>query len=162
MFKYKFFTIPAGGDDRMEEGLNSFLSSHSILDVKQEFHAGFGTMGTWCFCVRWKDKRGSGEVPLKSGRKDYKEILGEADFSLYLRLRELRKTVASREELPAFTVFTNDQLAEMARLRPAGATAFKAIEGVGDSRYRKYGEEFLSFLSKSDSSKDKETEAEVE
>lgn len=148
MFKYKFFNIPAVGDGKLEDELNGFLGSHSILDVKQEFSPDYGLGGSWCFCIRWKEGLGSGEVTARTNRKDYKEILGEEEFSLYLGLRELRKAVASREEVPAFTVFTNDQLAEMAKTRPTSSSALKAIEGVGDSRYRKYGEEFLSFLSK--------------
>ena len=108
MFKYKFFNIPAVGDGKLEDELNGFLGSHSILDVKQEFSPDYGLGGSWCFCIRWKESLGSGEVTARTNRKDYKEILGEEEFSLYLGLRELRKAVASREEVPAFTVFTNE------------------------------------------------------
>jgi superfamily II DNA helicase RecQ len=146
MFRYKFFVVPAEGDDVQERELNGFLSSHSILDVKQEYHAGSGISGSWCFCIRWKDGPTSVAGAPRKSRTDYKEILGEGEFTLYLQLRELRKRVANREQVPAYTVFTNDQLAEMAKARPTSANGLKKIEGVGDSRFAKYGEEFLALL----------------
>jgi superfamily II DNA helicase RecQ len=146
MFKYKFFTVPAEGDARLESELNAFLCGHSVVDVKQEYHAASGANGTWCFCIRWRDKPGGVDNAPTKGRTDYKEILEEGDFTLYLRLRDLRKEVASREQVPAFTVFTNEQLAEMAKCRPSSAASFKKLAGVGDSRYAKYGAEFVKFL----------------
>ena len=52
-----------------------------------------------------------------------------------------------REGVPAYALFTNEQLAAMVRSRVGTATGLGAIEGVGKSRIEKYGAAFLELLS---------------
>ena len=42
---------------------------------------------------------------------DYKLVLSEADFSLFSRLREIRKQIAIADAVPAYAVFTDEELA---------------------------------------------------
>jgi hypothetical protein len=44
---------------------------------------------------------------------DYKEVMNEADFAVFSRLRDLRKVIAEKEAVPAYAIFTNEQLAAM-------------------------------------------------
>jgi superfamily II DNA helicase RecQ len=53
----------------------------------------------------------------KKGRIDYREILPSEDFLVFVKLRDLRKQMAQAEAAPVYTIFTNDQLAEMVRRR---------------------------------------------
>ena len=75
-------------------------------------------------------------------------MLGEADFAAYSELRRLRKHLADREGVPAYAIFTNEQLAAMVQRRVASAQALGAIEGVGEARVDKYGEIFLATLAR--------------
>jgi len=75
---------------------------------------------------------------------DYKEILDPVEFALFVKLRELRKECAKKEEIPAYAIFTNEQLAQMAKARPATVTELAKVEGVGESRIEKYGKAFLA------------------
>ena len=77
---------------------------------------------------------------------DYKEILPPADFVTFARLREVRKELAKAEQVPAYAIFTNEQLAEIAKILPVSAHALSKIEGVGESRVEKYGGQFLKVL----------------
>ena len=106
-----------------------------------------GSSGNWCFSVRWRDGALAKDAPSK-GRAmgDYKEILEPADFACFVRLRELRKELAKKEEVPAYAIFTNEQLAELARARPASPSGLTKIEGIGESRVKKYGTIFLKVL----------------
>ena len=145
-FHYRFFQIPAHGDHALEEELNGFLKSHAVVDVRQEFVSS-GSSGNWCFSVRWRD----GSLAKQAGGKakamvDYKEILEPADFACFVRLRELRKELAKKEEVPAYAIFTNEQLAEIAKSRPSSPSGLTKIEGIGESRAKKYGSEFLQAL----------------
>jgi len=79
---------------------------------------------------------------------DYKEVLNEVDFAVFARLRELRKTLAEKEAVPPYAVFTNEQLAAMVTQKSDSLTALGQIEGVGASRLEKYGPAFLEFLKK--------------
>ncbi|MDB3958694.1 HRDC domain-containing protein [Opitutales bacterium] len=145
-FHYRFFQIPAIGDEVLEEELNDFLKKRSVVDVRQEFVPS-GSSGNWCFSVRWRDGALAKDAPSK-GRAmvDYKEILEPADFACFVRLRELRKELAKKEEVPAYAIFTNEQLAELARARPASPSGLTKIEGIGESRVKKYGTIFLKVL----------------
>jgi superfamily II DNA helicase RecQ len=80
------------------------------------------------------------------GRVDYKEILDEKDFAVFVKLRTLRKTIAEKEGLPLYALFSNEQLAAMVKNRVVTQNALGAIDGVGKARLEKYGQAFLSVL----------------
>ena len=82
----------------------------------------------------------------KGRPKDYKEILSADDFAVFAKLRELRKEIAQREAVPVYTVFTNEQLAQMVENRCRSKTDLEKITGVGDARIEKYGQGFLELL----------------
>tara|TARA_Y100000588_G_scaffold43262_1_gene41161 strand:+ start:599 stop:1081 length:483 start_codon:yes stop_codon:yes gene_type:complete len=154
--KYRFFRIPACGDADLELELNTFLKKNSVVDVRQEF-VSEGGREHWCFSVRARE---GASVP--GGRKgvsrvDYKDELEPNDFALFAKLRDLRKEVAKKEEIPAYAVFTNEQLAAMARAKPDSAADLRQVEGVGESRAGKYGEAFLAVVA-GISRKNKKTE----
>lgn len=65
---------------------------------------------------------------------------------MFVRLRQWRKTAAAEEGVPVYTIFTNEQLAEVARLRPSSKAALGEIEGIGEGRVTKYGEAVLQAL----------------
>jgi hypothetical protein len=48
----------------------------------------------------------------KRAKVDYRELLSAGDFVLFAKLRILRKGMAEREAVPAYALFTNEQLAE--------------------------------------------------
>ncbi|MDG1173281.1 MAG: HRDC domain-containing protein [Opitutales bacterium] len=145
-FHYRFFQIPAHGDHALEEELNGFLKSHTVVDVSQEFVPS-GSSGNWCFSVRWRDGALAKQAVGKArAMVDYREILEPADFACFVRLRELRKELAKKEEVPAYAIFTNEQLAELARARPTSPSGLTKIDGIGESRVKKYGTIFLKVL----------------
>ncbi len=69
------------------------------------------------------------------------------DESLYERLRVLRKELAEEANVPAYVVFSDRTLLEMARLTPRNEMEMREISGVGDHKLLKYGRPFLSEIS---------------
>ncbi|MFY9943983.1 MAG: DNA helicase RecQ [Desulfobacterales bacterium] len=65
---------------------------------------------------------------------------------LYEALRRLRLEIAQELELPAYVIFHDKTLREMAVSRPASREALLAISGVGESKADKYGERFLAAI----------------
>ena len=61
-------------------------------------------------------------------------------------LRALRTSIARRESVPAYVVFADRTLREMARSRPVTPGALADVFGVGPAKMEKYGEEFLSAI----------------
>ena len=69
-----------------------------------------------------------------------------ADNSLYAALRDLRSEIAKRESVPAYVVFTNAALQDMAARQPETMTEFLDINGVGNRRAERYGEAFMDCI----------------
>jgi ATP-dependent DNA helicase RecQ len=65
---------------------------------------------------------------------------------LYGRLKELRGALAKEAGLPAYCVFPDRTLIELARRRPASDGELLAVPGVGAARLEKYGAAFLRAL----------------
>jgi len=142
--KYQFFTIPSDDPEPAMAELNRFLASHRVIAIDKRFIAD-GLTARWLFCISWQ----AGQESPKSARSskvDYREILDADDFGVYARLRELRKNLAERHGVPAYAIFTNEQLAEMARRRCGSREALRQIDGIGDSRIDKYADDFLAVL----------------
>jgi ATP-dependent DNA helicase RecQ len=85
---------------------------------------------------------------------DEPPVLTGADAALLARLRDLRRTIARQEQVPAYVVFADRTLAEMVVRRPRNAEALGEIRGVGPVKLERYGERFLEVVRSSD-----ETEA---
>jgi ATP-dependent DNA helicase RecQ len=81
-----------------------------------------------------------------------RESAGEAppptpeERALYGRLKQLRNDLAREAELPAYCVFNDRTLVELARRRPGDRSAMLAVAGVGPAKMEKYGEAFLSAI----------------
>jgi ATP-dependent DNA helicase RecQ len=64
----------------------------------------------------------------------------------FLRLRELRRQLADARDLPAYVVFHDRTLREMAEQRPLTMEALLAVQGVGPAKLERYGRAFLEEL----------------
>jgi superfamily II DNA helicase RecQ len=144
--KYKFFMIPACDAEKRESELNRFLAANRIAGVEKEFVC-VGAESFWSFCITYSESsRGSSMI--KKTSVDYKEVLGEREFALFAQLRTLRKEVAQEEGIPAYALFTNEQLARLVTEKVVTLSAMEKIQGIGKKRVEKYGERFIQVLKK--------------
>jgi len=65
------------------------------------------------------------------------------DEVLFDRLRQLRKQLADERDVPAYIVFSDVALRQMARNYPQTESDFARISGVGEKKLREFGEIFL-------------------
>jgi ATP-dependent DNA helicase RecQ len=65
------------------------------------------------------------------------------DEALFERLRQLRKRLADERDVPAYIVFSDVALRQMARDYPSSEREFARISGVGEKKLREFGEVFL-------------------
>ena len=65
------------------------------------------------------------------------------DGTLLDRLRALRAELAQQHHVPAYLIFSNATLTEMAEKRPRTAGDFMRISGVGSAKASRYGPAFL-------------------
>jgi len=68
----------------------------------------------------------------------------ECDEALFERLRALRRRLADERGVPAYIIFSDVSLREMARNYPTNSTEFRHIPGVGEQKLKDFGEAFLS------------------
>ena len=81
-----------------------------------------------------------------NGKVDYKDVLTDAEFAVFARLRALRKEMSEREGIAAYAIFTNEQLAEIVRGRIASLAGLRQLPGVGEARTERYGAAFLTIV----------------
>nr|WP_325235153.1 DNA helicase RecQ [uncultured Oscillibacter sp.] len=70
----------------------------------------------------------------------------EADGSLLAALKALRFRLAQEAGVPAYVVFSNAALTDMAALRPLNMEEFLQVSGVGRVKAERYGEVFLKVI----------------
>ena len=67
----------------------------------------------------------------------------EVDKELFERLRALRKRLADAQRVPAYVVFSDAALAEMAARKPHTPDELLEVNGVGQAKLQRYGAAFL-------------------
>ena len=70
----------------------------------------------------------------------------QPESGLYEVLRRTRARLAREENVPAYIVFSNATLADMAAKRPRDMMELMEVSGVGEVKARRYGTEFLETI----------------
>jgi ATP-dependent DNA helicase RecQ len=65
---------------------------------------------------------------------------------LFEELRAVRRRLAAERSVPAYIVFGDAALRDMARKRPSTPAAFLRVIGVGEKKLEQYGETMLSVI----------------
>ncbi len=110
-----------------------------------------GNDSYWSLCIDYLESaQGKGPKSNDAGGQrakiDYKAILSPEDFAVFAQLRDLRKEVAQAEAVPVYTIFTNEQLAQIVQKKAHNKADLEQIAGLGNARIAKYGERLLQLL----------------
>jgi len=70
----------------------------------------------------------------------------ECDETLFEQLRVLRRQIADDRDVPAYVIFSDVSLREMARVYPTTSAEFGRIPGVGQQKLRDFAEPFTSAI----------------
>lgn len=143
----KFFTIPVMGGEALTEELNAFLRSKKVIQVDQHLANEPGG-SAWCFCIRYTEDFS----PFNKGREkvDYKQVLDEATFQRFSRMREVRKQLAMADGVQPFMVFTDEELAELAKIEDLTEAKMAEVRGVGPKKMEKYAKHFTGIKAAGD------------
>lgn len=82
----------------------------------------------------------------RSNRRASPPDASEGNEELFEELRALRRELADARGFPAYIVFNDATLREMARNLPSNADELLAVNGVGRKRFDSYGEAFLEAI----------------
>lgn len=82
----------------------------------------------------------------KKAKRSVALLGSDADEGLFEKLRELRRELAAEQNVPAYVVFTDRALADMAARKPRTEAEFLEVHGVGEAKLARYGETFLAAI----------------
>lgn len=83
----------------------------------------------------------------KARAQSFEEESDAATLALFSALKQWRKEVATSASLPAYTVFPDVTLREIALTRPASRQELAQVKGVGGVKLERYGQEVLEIVS---------------
>jgi len=95
-----------------------------------------------------RSRAGRDKTPRSAAGKPPPVPLDEAATQRFAALKAWRAEVASEHNLPAYVVFHDATLAQMARDMPDSLDALSAISGVGAKKLEAYGAEILRLLAR--------------
>ena len=68
------------------------------------------------------------------------------DAGLFEQLRAVRRSLADAQQVPAFVVFSDATLRNLAAARPTDRAAMLQVSGVGPAKLEQYGDDFLAAI----------------
>lgn len=124
-----------------------------VLSTDRRF-VELGLQSFWSILVDYLDVQpetvSEGQRPTKFRNKiDYREILAPDVFALFTKLKEFRKRLAQEQGVPIYTIFTNEQLAQIARNRIVSKSGLKkwmalVEQGIASMEIRSFVSSSLS------------------
>ncbi|HVA15604.1 MAG TPA: DNA helicase RecQ [Stellaceae bacterium] len=94
------------------------------------------------------ESSGTGRNGRKPASSDRTGAAAEQDSGLLEALKELRRMIAKQIRQPAYVVFSDRTLVEMATARPTALDELHHIYGVGKVKLEKYGKPFLEVIAR--------------
>lgn len=165
---YTAMVLTGAGDKRILENGHDKLSTYNLLSehpkavvqdwIEQLVGQGYlektGEFNVLCVTQKGRDVLKGKVVPrlLKPVRKQAKlskavsDSWEGVDQGLFEALRAERTQIASEEHLPAYIVFGDAVLRDMARQRPSTLEGFLRVKGVGQQKCHSYGRAFLEAI----------------
>ena len=153
----KIFTVPLFGGEEAVEEMNKFLRGNKVVDIAKTL-VQQGDVSFWAFCVTYLLGVPPKTQPPQGERKekvDYREVLDAETFARFATMRTIRKQLAEADAVPAFAVFTDAELAEIAKLDELSPKLMLGINGLGEKRVDKYGEPLCRLFSEQAKAKER-------
>ena len=146
----------AGAEHKKEEwrSLIRQLVAAGFLRLDVKDYGGLATtekgrallLGEESFDYRQDTMRPTPPAPRKARSAAPVAELSEAETALFGRLKELRLGLARERGVPAYVVFSDKSLTDMARRRPRTAAEFAEVNGVGAAKLKDFAATFLDAI----------------
>lgn len=139
----KTFVLPVLSSERSEDELNRFLRSHRVLQMERHFCADNG--GYWAVLVEYVEGDPTESVPPahRRDKQDASQGLTEEERKRFEYFKQVRRRLATENAIPAYLIFTNEELATLARVPELNAETVKGVKGIAPSRLKAYVEQFF-------------------
>ena len=115
--------------------------------LRQRLLQYFGETDAPSFCGNCSVCLGLAEGVAGKEKTLARPVVSEPEERRFAALRALRNMIAKAYGIPAYVVFSDATLRDMAQRMPKDAAAFLAVSGVGEHKLKQYGEVFIDFIS---------------
>ena len=115
--------------------------SWALTETGQDILKGKGT-----FQMRKDILQPKGQSGAKKSAAAADIELGEADQELLMSLKGLRREMAAALNVPAYVIFPDRTLMELAAVRPQSLDEMSGVHGVGAVKLEKYGGKFIETI----------------
>lgn len=85
-------------------------------------------------------------IPRVPKAKQAEQTLSEGDLELLARLKAVRSALAQENNVPAFMIFHDKSLRDMAHRRPKNRAEMSNVHGVGKAKLEKFSAAFLDIV----------------
>ena len=82
----------------------------------------------------------------KSTRRSKPVMSDESDQGLFEKLKEARQAMAKKRRVPAYVIFHDKTLIELASRRPQSFEEMLEVNGIGESKLKKFGQTLLDVI----------------
>lgn len=116
--QYKIYTLPIIASETEQEEMNHFIRSHKVADVCKQLVVADG-QAYWSFCITYLlTSQLSTDFSDQSRKQkvDYRLVLDEESFARFTIMRKVRKAMAEEQAIPPYAIFTDAEMAEVAKL----------------------------------------------
>ena len=145
------------GKDKTKEFWQSFLRqmlAYGHLKINFQKYGAIEITNTGIQVLKNEQKFMYKEIPTKPVKdivkptKYLNKELSNDDNNLLNELKSLRLDIAKQQRLPAYTVFHDSTLIQMSQNKPTNEIDMLEIDGVGPTKFKKYGELFIDLINK--------------
>jgi ATP-dependent DNA helicase RecQ len=119
---------------------DGFFTFCTISEAGRALCRGQGTvrLGMQVTAPKRRRRKGGKDAPASAAG-----AVGNADDTLFQRLRALRKRLAQKRGVPPYVVFHDTVLRQLAQLRPQSLEALRLVKGIGERKVERYGAALL-------------------
>ncbi len=117
----------------------------ALVELREHFFETGGVAHLACLLLLRRPGNGSDEPP-GPARPNPVRGLDEGQRAIFEQLRVWRNAQAREEGVPPYILFSNRELAGIAKARPTSPTALSNVEGVGPAKIERYGVAVLELL----------------
>jgi len=142
VFTLRFSASTEGFDDKP---LRDFIADKEVIEFRSTFSSRKHPCLTILIAYRSLESLESRRVARQTDpRLEFDGVEKEA----YDALRAWRAAAAKVEGIPPYMIANNRQLAKMIRIKPTSRETLGRVEGIGEAKIAKYGDQVLEILSK--------------
>ena len=135
-------------DRRQWQAIFRQMMGHDLIRPDPERHGGFRMTDPARPILRGEASIELRKDTLAKGkrRSEVKTLVSEEDAPLLSALKAKRRALAEAARVPAYVIFTDRTLIEMAETRPSSLDALMGISGIGATKLERYGKAFLEVI----------------